>query len=150
MALTRCTVNISTTSNIGYTASLPIGMPLAAQTSVTSANQIRFVSRRSRTQFKLPASPRGSLPLLSEGNSGRNYLKQMGPSSPRPLLSIQGPLWFEDSFTITPVVLDPGYYYFAWSVDNATAKLAGSGTGTVTGLFNRVAASPGQATCTEP
>jgi hypothetical protein len=46
--------------------------------------------------------------------------------------------------------LDPGFYYFAWSIDNTTAQLAGSGTSTMTGLFNRVAASPGQATCSEP
>ena len=44
---------------------------------------------------------------------------------------------------------DPGYYYFAWSVDNMSAKLAGSGTGTMTGLFNRVSASPAQATCVQ-
>jgi hypothetical protein len=50
---------------------------------------------------------------------------------------------------VSPVVLDPGFYYFAWSVDNTTARLAGSGTTMMTGLFNRVAASPGQATCSQ-
>ena len=55
----------------------------------------------------------------------------------------------ERDTVLTPVVLDPGYYYFAWAVDNTTAKLAGSGTGTMTGLFNRVPASPGQGTCSQ-
>ena len=81
-----------------------------------------------------------------------SFLESRGP--PVPHLVVQtGDLDTSTSAVrdtvLTPVVLDPGYYYFAWAVDNTTAKLAGSGTGTMTGLFNRVPASPGQGTCSQ-
>ena len=141
-------VNISTTSNIGYTASLPIGMPLAAQTSVTSANQIRLVLTAVSNPVQIARLAAWIATASVGGKTGVGIYKTDGTLVAQTAALDTGSVVVRDS-SITPVVLDPGYYYFAWSVDNTTAKLAGSGTGTMTGLFNRVAASPGQATCTE-
>ena len=141
-------VNISTTSNIGYTASLPIGMPLAAQTSVTSANQIRLVLTAVSNPVQIARLAAWIATASVGGKTRVGIYKTDGTLVAQTAALDTGSVVVRDS-SITPVVLDPGYYYFAWSVDNTTAKLAGSGTGTMTGLFNRVAASPGQATCTE-
>jgi hypothetical protein len=141
-------VNMSTTSNLGHVSSLPIGTVLSAQTSVTSANQVRLVLTGVYGQVRLARLAAWIATASPGGNARVGIYKADGTLVAQTGALDTGTSSVKDS-VLTPVVLEPGYYYFAWSVDNITARLAGSGTGTMTGLFNRVPASPGQATCSQ-
>jgi|tagenome__1003787_1003787.scaffolds.fasta_scaffold20797029_2 hypothetical protein len=141
-------VNLSTAANIGFVSSLPIATALSAQTSVASSNQVRLVLTPVFGQVRI-ARLAAWIATASAGGKARVGIYKTDGT----LVAQTGDLDTSSSAgrdsVLTPVLLDSGYYYFAWAVDNTTARLAGSGTGTMTGLFNRVSASPGQATCSE-
>ena len=141
-------VNLSTASNIGFIASLPIGTVLAPQTSVTASNQVRLVLTSISGQVRV-ARLASWIATASAGGKARVGIYRTDGTLVVQTSDLDTSTSAVRDTVLTPVVLDPGYYYFAWAVDNTTAKLAGSGTGTMTGLFNRVPASPGQGTCSQ-
>lgn len=140
--------NISTAVNVGYTSSVPIGVPLAAQTAVASNNQIRLVLVPVANPVRIARLAAWIATAFAGGKARAGIYTANGTLLAQTGALDTGAASGQDS-AVTPVVLNPGYYYFAWSVDNTAAQLAGSGNGSMTGLFNRVSASPGQATCSQ-
>lgn len=141
-------VNISTASNIGFVSSVPAFLPLSAQTTVGSANQVRLVLtpisnhvRLARLAASVAATHVGGRARLGVYRTDGSLIAQTGDLDTSSAA-------IRDA-VISATVLEPGFYYFAWAVDNTTARLAGAGTTSLNGLFNRVAASPAQATCSE-
>jgi hypothetical protein len=141
-------VNMSTASNLGHVSSVPIGAVLGAQTSVGTANQVRLVLTAIFGQVQVARLAAWIATTSAGGKARVGIYKTDGTLVAQTGALDTGASLVRDS-VFTPVVLEPGYYYFAWSVDNSTAQLAGTSTGTMTGLFNRVSASPGQATCSQ-
>lgn len=140
--------NLSTASNLGFVSSLPIGTILSAQTPVATSNQVRLVLTPIFGQVRV-ARLAAWIATASAGGKARAGIYKADGTLVAQTGDLDTSTVSGRDSTLTPVVLDPGYYYFAWAVDNTTARLAGSGTGTMTGLYNRVAASPGQATCAQ-
>jgi hypothetical protein len=121
---------------------------LAAQPTVSTANQVRLVLIPVANQVRV-ARLAAWVAAVSAGGKARLGIYKTDGS----LLAQTGDLDTNSAAVrggaVTPVTLDPGYYYFAWSVDNTSAQLAGSANGAMSGLFNHVSASPGQATCSQ-
>jgi hypothetical protein len=141
-------VNISTATNVGYTSSVPLGVALSAQTSVGSANQVRVALVPIANQVRI-ARLAASIAAAAPSGKARIGIYRTDGSLITQTSDLDTSSVAVRSGTITPVVLDPGFYYFAWSLDNTTANLAGAASTTLSGLFNHVSASPGQATCSQ-
>jgi hypothetical protein len=141
-------VNLSTPAHVGYIASLPISTPLSAQSGVSAPDQVRLLLTAIPYQVRLTrlaASVASALP----GGHMRLGIYQTDGTLVAQTDHLDTDMAAVRDGSFAPVNLDPGYYYFAWSVDNTAPLLAGSATTTMSGLFNLVAASPGQATCDE-
>jgi hypothetical protein len=91
---------------------------------------------------------------IAPGGIGRvGVYKPIGPNQAI-LVTQSGPLdaasnnaW-RDSL-VTPQTIEPGFYYFAWSLNNTTSRFAGLAGGTYHGIFNRNSRYPTTASCTE-
>lgn len=141
-------VNISTASNIGYISSLPVWSALSAQTTVGSPNQVRLILTAVPNYVRV-ARLATRIATTSIGGKARIGIYRADGTLVSQTVGLDTGTAVVRDAIVSPVVLEPGFYYFAWSMDNVTAKLAGSSTTTMNGLFNRVPASPGQATCAE-